>query len=346
MHLAKPQRLKPGDRIAIVSPSWGGPAALPACYTLGRQALQEQLGLEIVEMPHALADADWLARHPEARADDLNAVFKDPSIRAVIASIDGEDSTGFLPHLDLRILAENPKIFIGFSAATSIHFACMKAGVASFYGPNIMPNLAARAEPFDYALKQLKRILFESAPLGLIEPNHGGWTEQLFDFVAPQPRSIRGALRPSTGPRTLQGRGTARGPLIGGCAEVLEQLKGTPWWPSLDAWSGAILFYETYAATPAQLASWLRNFAVRGILQVLNGILFGRPGAAAPEQYESYHAALVRTLAEIGLTDLPVIANLDFGHTDPVFTLPYGAVAEMDCDAATLSLTESAVDNN
>jgi muramoyltetrapeptide carboxypeptidase LdcA involved in peptidoglycan recycling len=344
MHLTRPRHLMPGDRIAIVSPSWGGPAALPAIYTLGRQALQEQLGLEIVEMPNALAHADWLASHPEARAEDLHAAFKDPSIRAVIASIGGEDSTRFLPYLDLRILAANPKIFVGFSAATSIHFACMKAGIASFYGPNVMPNLAARAEPFDYALKALKRTLFESAPLRRIEPNHAGWTEQLFDFVAPKPGSARGSLHSSTGPRTLQGRGIARGSLIGGCAEVLEQLKDTPWWPSLDTWSGAILFYETYAATPAQLASWLRDFAARGILQVLNGILFGRPGAVTPEQHQSYDASLVRTLAEIGLTDLPVIANLDFGHTDPVFTLPYGAVAEMDCDAATLSLTESAVD--
>lgn len=343
MLLTKPRRLNPGDSVAIVSPSWGGPAALPAIYALGRRTLEEQLGLKIVEMPHTLADAEWLSRHPEARAEDLHAAFGDPSIAAVIASIGGEDSVGLIPHLDLRVIAQNPKIILGFSAVTSIHFACMKAGVTSFYGPNLMPSLAAQGEPFDYAVQAIKRALFESAPVGRMEANFCGWTEQTFDLILATAKDR--LLHPSTGPRVLQGSGRANGPLIGGCAEVLERLKGTAWWPPLDAWRGAIMFYETFAAAPAQVASWLRDFAVQGILGALSGIVFGRPGAVTAEQHKEYDAALICSLAENGLVDLPVMTNMDFGHTDPVFTLPYGVNAEIDCDAMTFSLTESGVEN-
>lgn len=343
MQLARPGCLKAGDRIAIVSPSWGGPAALPAYYALGRQTLEERLGLEVVEMPHALADADWLARHPEGRAADLHAAFKDPSIRAIIASIGGDDSIRLMPHLDLRIIADNAKIFVGFSDATSIHFACMKAGLTSFYGPNVMPNLAAQHHPFDYAIEMFRRTFFDAHPLGLIEPNNGSWTAQLFDLFASKEEHSSSLLHHSSGPRLLQGRGKARGPLIGGCAEVLEQLKATAWWPSLDAWRGAIMFYETYDATPTQVTAWLRNYAAQGILQVLSGFIFGRPGAVLPELQGDFDAALVHVLEENSLGHLPLMTNMDFGHTDPVFTLPYGVVAEINCDAGTFTVTESCV---
>jgi muramoyltetrapeptide carboxypeptidase LdcA involved in peptidoglycan recycling len=342
--LIKPKHLSPGDRVAIISPSWGGPSALPTHYALGRRTLEDLLGLEVVEMPNALAHPDWLAQHPEERAEDLHAAFADPSVQAVIASIGGEDSILMMPYLDLRVIAKNPKVFLGFSDLTTIHFACMKAGFASFYGPNVLPSLAARDVPFDYALTALKRTLFDTGPAGRLDPNSAGWTGQLFEYVAQGAENAHGLLHPSTGPRMLQGHGTVRGPLIGGCAEVLEMLKGTSWWPPLDSWRGAIMFYEAYAApSPAYVTAWLRNFAAQGILQVLSGIIVGRPGEIKPEQHAEHDAAIRHVLKENGLAELPVMTNMDFGHTDPVFTLPYGVIAEIDCDAATFSLTESGV---
>ena len=103
-------------------------------------------------------------------------------------------------------------------------------------------------------------------------------------------------------------------------------------------------FTETFAATPAQVAARLRDFAAQGILGALSGIIFGRPGAVTAEQHKEYDAALICTLAENGLVDLPVMTNMDIGHTDPVFTLPYGVTAEVDCDAVTFSLMESGVE--
>ncbi len=346
MPLVKPPRLRRGDRVAVVSPSWGGPGAHPTRYALGRRALEEVFGLEVVEMPHALADPEWLARNPQARAADLETAFADPSVRAVIASIGGEDSVRVLPHLDLGTIARHPKIFLGYSDATSIHFACFKAGVTSFYGPTVMAGFAENGGMFDYCADSVRRTLFSAEPVGTIEPNRGGWTAEFLEWSDPSLNDRKRALTPSSGPRTLQGRGVARGPLLGGCADVLEMLKGTPWWPPLDVWRGAILFYETSedAPPPALVSRWLRNFASQGILHVLSGILIGRPGGNVdPERHADYDAAVVHALDEAGLVDLPVLAGLDFGHTDPIFTLPYGVLAEIDCAASTLTITESGV---
>jgi muramoyltetrapeptide carboxypeptidase LdcA involved in peptidoglycan recycling len=341
----KPPALRRGDRVAVVTPSWGGPGAQPERYARGRRVLEETFGLDVVEMPHALDPPEAVARNPRGRADDLNAAFRDPSVRAVIASIGGEDSVRVLPHLDLDAVAANPKIYLGYSDSTSIHFGLRKAGVTSFYGPTVMAGFAENVEPFAYALDAVRRTLFETAPVGLVEPNRAGWTEEFLEWGDPALRDRRRTLQRPTGPRTLQGRGTARGPLIGGCAEVLEMLKGTPWWPPLEIWRGAIFFYETSEEAPsAQLVlRWLRNFGSQGILRVLSGIIVGRPYCVAPEKRPEFDAAILRALDEEGLHELPVLADLDFGHTDPIFTLPYGVVAEIDCASSSLTLTESAV---
>jgi muramoyltetrapeptide carboxypeptidase LdcA involved in peptidoglycan recycling len=337
--------LRRGDRVAVVTPSWAGPAEQPERYALGRRILEEQFELDIVEMPHALDDLETVKRDPQARADDLNAAFSDPSIRAIIASIGGEDSVRVLPHLDLDAIANNPKIYLGYSDSTSIHFGLRKAGLTSFYGPTVMAGFAENVEPFAYTLDAVRRTLFDTAPVGVVEPNRGGWTDEHLEWGDPSLRGRRRTLKPSTGPRTLQGRGVARGPLIGGCAEVLEMLKGTPWWPPLEIWRGAIFFYETSeeAPKPELVLRWLRNFASQGILPELSGIIVGRPSGVDPAKLAEYDAVIVRALDEAGLIDLPVLSNLDFGHTDPILTLPYDVVAEIDCAASSLSFTESGV---
>ena len=106
--LIKPRRLQAGDRVAVVSPSWGGPATVPSRYAAGKRQLKETFGVKVVEMPNALASADYLAKHPEVRAADLMQAFADPSIAGIIATIGGDDSIRFLPHLDLQVFRDNP----------------------------------------------------------------------------------------------------------------------------------------------------------------------------------------------------------------------------------------------
>jgi muramoyltetrapeptide carboxypeptidase LdcA involved in peptidoglycan recycling len=123
-------------------------------------------------------------------------------------------------------------------------------------------------------------------------------------------------------------------------------VNGTAWWPAPDEWRGAIFFYETSeeAPDPAIIRYHLRNLAAQGILQVLNGILLGRPGGSIPvERHAEYGREIIKVLAEEGLVHTPVLANMDFGHTDPIMTLPYGVMAEIDCDKVELRVSESGV---
>ena len=104
--MIKPTRLKPGDRIAAVSLSWGGPATYPERYQVGKEQFEAEFGLEVIEMPHALRSAAWLAENPKARAEDLMQAVTDDSIRGIVCTVGGDDSIRTLPFIDIG-LAQN-----------------------------------------------------------------------------------------------------------------------------------------------------------------------------------------------------------------------------------------------
>jgi muramoyltetrapeptide carboxypeptidase LdcA involved in peptidoglycan recycling len=134
---------------------------------------------------------------------------------------------------------------------------------------------------------------------------------------------------------------------LGGCIEVFDWLRGTPWWPAPEAWQDAILFLETSeeAPPPDEVKRILRVYAALGILRKLSGLLFGRPGGQIPvERFDEYEQAILQVVKEEeGLHDLPVVTRMDFGHTDPMCVLPYGVLAEIDCTARRFSILEAGV---
>jgi muramoyltetrapeptide carboxypeptidase LdcA involved in peptidoglycan recycling len=344
--MIKPKKLNPGDTIATVPLSWGGPSVYPYRYQIGVRQLQKELGLRVVEMPNTLKDADWLARNPKARADDLMQAFADPSIKGIFATIGGEDSIRLLPFIDYNVIRDNPKIFLGYSDTTISQLMCYKAGLVSFYGPCIMVEFAENCGMFPYVVESLHRTLFSSAPIGELKPSEG-WVFEGPDWAVPSNQQIKRKLNPPTGWTFLQGRGIHRGRLIGGCLEVLDWARGTELFP--EDWQNAILFMETSeeAPSPDYVARTLRVFAAMGILSKLSGILFGRPGGnISPEKFEAYDQAILQVVREEqGLSDLPIITHMDFGHTSPMFVLPYGVQAEMDMDHQRFSIVENAVAN-
>lgn len=344
--LIRPKRLVPGDTIATVSPSWGGAGALPNRYAAGKAALEQTFGVRVVEMAHTLAPEDWVAQNPKARASDLMAAFADPGIAGIITTIGGEDCIRLLPFLDLSVISANPKVFLGFSDTTALHLACYAAGVISFYGPSIMAGFAENGGMHAYTAESIRRTLFSTQPVGLVPVNSEGWTVERTDWSVPGHEARRRQLRPADPPRILQGSGTVSGPLLGGCLEVLEMVKGTAWWPGQDAWRGAILFLETSeeAPTASYVRHCLRNYAATGRLDALAGMLVARADPGSDDGYQdALEAAVLQVLAEAGRSDMPVLAGLDFGHTQPMLTLPYGVQARIDCTTATLTLLESAV---
>ncbi|MGF1552409.1 MAG: S66 peptidase family protein [Paracoccaceae bacterium] len=344
--LVRPPRLRRGDRVAVVTPCWGGPALFPQRFEAGKAVLAGRFGLEVVETPHARRDPDWLDGHPEARADDLMRAFADRSIRGIVASIGGNDAIRLMPHLDLDVIRNNPKVFVGYSDVTVLHFACLRAGLGSFHGPTVMSGFAENGGMTEVAARSFERATFEPGPIGVLPENTVGWTVEHLPWEEPRLQDVPRRRTPSDGVVRLQGSGTAIGHLIGGCAEVMEMLKGTPWWPPLSYWDGAVLFYETSEEAPdaSLVLRWLRNYAAQGILHRLSAILLARPGGPmTDEDRAAQKRAVARALGEAGLPGLPVLADLDIGHTDPILTLPYGVRVEVDADAACVNVLDGGV---
>jgi muramoyltetrapeptide carboxypeptidase LdcA involved in peptidoglycan recycling len=344
--MIKPHKLNPGDKIATVSLSWGGPGTYPYRYQIGVQQLQKEFGLQVVEMPNTLKDADWLARNPKARAEDWMQAFADPSIKGIFSTIGGDESIRLLPYIDFNVIREYPKIFLGFSDTTISHLMCYKAELVSFYGPSIMAGFAENCGMFPYLVESLRKTLFSSNAIGELKASED-WTVEGLDWADPANQKIKRKRNPSAGWKFLQGNGIHRGHLVGGCIEVFDWARGTELFP--DDWLDAILFLETSeeAPPPEFVARTLRVYAAMGILPKLSGILFGRPGGEVPpEKFEEYDRAILQVVKdEQGLSDLPIITHMDFGHTSPMFTLPYGVQAEMDMDQRRFSILENAVED-
>lgn len=344
MSFVKPKALKPGDKVATISLSWGGGGELPERYQQGKRQLEATFGLELVETKHALKSAQWIYENPRARAQDLMDAFADPSIKAIISMIGGDDSCRILPYVDVEIIRQNPKIFLGFSDSTITHFLCLKAGLSTFYGTSLLVGFAENGGMHPYQIADIKRTLFSGEVIGQIKPNEMGWTSEMLDWSNLSLQSRSRKLEPNSGWNFLQGETTVQGRLMGGCMEVLESLKGTKFWPDKELWANSILFFETSEVRPAPdyFRWWLRNYAQQGILACANGILLGRPDNNL--YVEEYNAELLKVLHEEGLRAMPVISEMDFGHTCPVFSLPYRALAQIDCGSKTLTIVESGVE--
>ena len=342
--LTRPSRLQAGDRLAAVTLSWGGPGTFPHRYEAGKRQLEAAFDVEVVEMPHTLADPTTLDADPAARAEDLHRAVCDPDIAGVVSTIGGDDSIRLLPHLDLDLLAAHPKVFLGYSDTTITHMALRRAGLVSFYGPAVMAGFGENAGLHDYLVDGVRRMLFEPhAPLVWPE-NRDGWTVEHLDWADPSNQDRPRALRPTTCWR-WHGGGVGEGPTVVACLEVLDWLRGTAWWPSLD---GAVLVLETSeeAPPPRRLARFLRTLATTGELSRLAGLVLGRPGGAelAVQDHTAYDDALLQVVRhEQQLHELPVVTNVDVGHTDPMWTVPQGVATRVDPLAERITFLDTAV---
>ena len=342
--LTKPKMLQAGDTVATISLSWGGAGEpdLKWRYEQGVERLKTVFGLEVVSMPNSLKGADFLYENPKARAEDLMDAFKDPTIKGIISNIGGSESIRLLPYIDFDVIKDNPKVFVGYSDSTVTHLFCHKAGLSSFYGPAVLVDFAENVEMHDYTVEAIQKALFSNDVIGEIKPAVE-WTSEHVHWSLENKNRKRQMIE-NQGYELLQGTGIAQGRLIGGCIEVLEFAKGTSLWPDQAYWKDSILFFETSEDMPAPdyIEYWLRNYGTQGILQNLKGIIFGKP--QNEKYYEEYKEVIRKIMKELDLTNLPALYNMNFGHTEPKFVLPYGALAEINCDKVTFSILESGVE--
>lgn len=340
--MLKPKRLSKGDKIAVVSLSWGGLGN--DCFIhklhIAKERLEKDFGLQVICMPHALKGSGFVADHPELRAKDLMDAFSDPSVCAIICAIGGDDTIRILPYIDFEIIKNNPKIFMGYSDTTINHFMMYKAGLVSFYGPSIMCEFGEYVKMFDYTQKAVKDILFSEWEQYRLLPSDE-WTD---DYILWQESNINTPhhmKKDSRGYEVINGTGVVQGHLLGGCIDVFMMATGTEIWPALREWKDAVLFIETSEDKPSpSFIKWtLRNLAAQGILQIINGIIVGKPQGEV--YYDEYKVAIMQVVAdEEHLNDLPVFYNVNFGHSKPIGIIPYGIQAQLDCKNKTITFLE------
>lgn len=339
--MIKPKKLNSGDVVAFISLSWGGAGIFRDRYEQGKRQFEQTFDCKVIETPNALADSEYLYKHPEVRASDLMWAFQNPKVKAIFSNIGGNDTIRLLPYIDFDVIKNNPKIFMGFSDTTSNHFMLSHAGLVSFYGPSNLCQFAETGGILPYVKNSIQKILFDNSTIGIVPENKDGFTYEYIDWGTPESLIQIRKIQSTDGWHWIQGSGKVSGKLIGGCMEVLEMIKGTKIWHP-EHFKDAIIFFETSEETPTPelVSQWLRNYGACEILKNAKAILFGRPKNESNEKYEQ---SILKVLAEYNRTDMPVITNMDFGHTDPIMVLPYGINAEINCENKTFTITESAV---
>jgi muramoyltetrapeptide carboxypeptidase len=331
-----PPRVRPGDAVAIVSPSAPGIALWPHRADRGARYL-ESLGLRVKVMPNASGADGWVSASAKARADDIHRAFADDEVAVVLASTGGNHSNQLLPHLDYDLIASHPKVFQGYSDVSLLHWAFLKfAGLRTFHGPVLAVELGEFPHPFEYTDSHLRAAWFAEEPLRFEAAP--GWTDEFVPWNGRDDVVRARELRPSSGWKTLSG-GVAEGPLLGGAIETIcWHVKGSETW--IDP-SGAILVLESSPETPSpgHVDAYLTDLEQLGVLDSLAALVVGRPIGFEPEDVE----ALWRTVAErTRSAGIPVLVNVDVGHADPMLTLPLGAPARLDADEQVLELLEPA----
>ena len=335
--MIRPPRLRRGDTVGIVSPSWGGAGLFPHRTKRGVEHLRS-LGFEVRIAPHALNRRGHVSDTPENRARDMHDMFRDPQIGAIVAAVGGDHSCHLLPLLDLDLIRENPKILLGFSDVTVLNVALWQAtGLGTFNGPALLTDFAEYPRMFEYTEHYFLKALCEPQPVGVIEPSPW-WTDEFLDWERKLDLERPRERRPSRGWTWLKD-GVAEGVLVGGCLESLQHLRGTRFWPD---WEDAIFFFETSEEkpSPATVDAILMDYENMGVLQRLGGLIVGRPMSYTPEEMRELREVILERTSRY---EFPVITDMDFGHTAPQFTIPIGCRARIDTEKRQFAIIDAAV---
>ena len=329
-------KLSPGDAVAVVSPSAGLPALFPAPYELGLRRLVEDFGLVPVEYPTTRRTGAT----PQERAADLNAAFADPRIKAVIATIGGDDQIRVLPHLEKELLRAHPKPFFGYSDNTNLLVLLWNLGIPAYHGGSVMTQFGRPVAMHRATVDTLRAALFGSGPRVLTPPEQvdsvlGNWADaETFTREAESEPAEPWVWHRAD--RVVEGR------TWGGNLEILSWLlmADREILPP-EAYQGCVLLLETSEELPSarEVHRVLRSMGERGLLWRFPALLLGRAKAwhfdrpLDARKRASYRAeqrdAVLRALAEYA-PDTMAVLDVDFGHTDPQLVLPYGGLLTVD----------------
>jgi muramoyltetrapeptide carboxypeptidase LdcA involved in peptidoglycan recycling len=331
-----PEKPRPGDRVAILSPSMGLPAVYPTVYEQGLRRIQEVFGLVPVEYPSTRTMNAPL----QERARDVHAAFADPNVRAIIASIGGDDQIKLLKYLDPELIGAHPKPFFGYSDNTNLHVLLWNLGIVSYHGGSVMVQLGRGGSMHPYTVSSLSRALFEHGEAEISPAPE--YTDEELDWAQSAALTQEPVMFPSTGWTWLNGGRIVEGAAWGGNLEIIDfHLRTSRYLLPPDAYEGAVLYLETSEELPSATYVYrvLMCMAERGLLQRFAAVLVARPKAwslehrNAPEEKARFASAqeeAVRRVLREYHPRAPAVFGLDFGHTDPQFIVPNGGRVRID----------------
>jgi muramoyltetrapeptide carboxypeptidase LdcA involved in peptidoglycan recycling len=339
-------KLSKGDAVAVVSPSFAAPGKWPHVHELGLSRLKDVFGLDPVEYP----TTRQLGANKMSRAQDLVTAFEDGSIRGVIASLGGNDQVTYIKHLRPEPFKNNPKPFYGYSDNTHLMNFLWLNGVPSFYGANLFTQFAEPIEIHPFTLKYLQHALFTSGETE-IEPSYQVWDGQE-DINWDNPNVMQMKRQYSSDHGWFwDGSESRDGVTWGGCLESIDELlRHGITIPSLKDFESIVLLTETSEEIPSSdyVKRVYRALGERGILERIQAVLVGRPKAwdfdkqTSHEQKDAYRSEqMEKILTEVRHYNslIPVVQNLDFGHTEPQIPMPYGGKVRVDSNQKKIFVT-------
>ena len=342
--MIKLNKLKKGDRVAILSPSFAAPGRWPHVYELGLKRLKEVFELESVEF----LTTKKVGASKEERTKDLIAAFEDKEIKAVISSLGGDDQITYIKNLPSEPFVNNPKPFFGYSDNTHFMNFLWLNGIPSYYGGALFTQFAEQGKMNEYTLKYLKLALFEE---GEVETEASKeYNDMGLDWNDPENLNKQRVYEQNEG-WFWDGSKNAEGITWGGCVESIDELlRHAISVPSLEDFENIVLLTETSEEIPT--ANYVhrvyRALGERCILERVKAILVGRPKAwefdkqNSKEQKEEYRKQQRETILEVVRKynqSVPIVQNLDFGHSDPQIAMPYGMSARLDSKKKKIFIT-------
>lgn len=311
--IQQPATLQPGDTIMLIAP-----ASAPREARVRRAAERlEAMGYQVILSDGFFERQGYLAGDDATRAAELQAAFANPDVDAVFPVTGGFGATRILSLIDFEAIADQPKIFIGFSDITALHIALQqKSNLATFHTPNPQWGLGSEDGMHPLADRFFWPALTQAT----------GYT---IDPAIDNPDA-------EVAPRTVT-PGVAQGPIIGGNLAVLHALMGTPWEVQT---AGKILFLEDVNESPYRVDRMLRTLKDAGKFDDVAGVLLGRFTKAEPDEDDGH---TIDDVIDDYFADatFPVIAHFPAGHVSDNATLPFGVPAEMNADELTLRVIES-----
>ena len=309
---------------------------------IGLRRLKEY-GLDVRFMPHALMGIDYIQAHPEKRAEDLLAAFRDPEIDMILCAIGGDDTYRLLPYLfDHNELAEavSDKVFLGFSDTTINHLMLHKVGLRTFYGQAFLADVCELGpEMHPYTRKYFEELITTGSIREIVPSDV--WYRERESFMPDQAGKQLPAL-PDRGFELLQGPPVFSGKILGGCIDSMYDLfngdryadmpvlsRKYQLFPDAEDWQGRILLLESSEEKPSpeiyrQALEYLKE---TGVFNAVSGVLAGKP------MDETYAEEYRQLLTEVtGRPELPIVFNLNVGHAMPRCIIPFGTEATVDAE--------------